>query len=57
MDCSAVAAWLGFAAATFPLRRSDRCEWPGISLKHRLAENVAGSYFPATREYTLMLQR
>lgn len=57
MDCAAVAAWLGFDAATFPLRRSDRCEWPGISLKHRLAEGVAGSYVPATREYSLTLRR
>ncbi|MFZ6180713.1 hypothetical protein [Nannocystis pusilla] len=57
MDCAAVAAWLGFDAATFPLRRSDRCEWPGISLKHRLAEDVAGSYVPATREYALTLRR
>ncbi|MCY1013130.1 hypothetical protein OV079_47900 [Nannocystis pusilla] len=57
MDCAAVAAWLGFTAATFPLRRSDRCEWPGISLKHRLADGVAGSYVPATREYALTLQR
>lgn len=57
MDCAAVAAWLGFDAATFPLRRSDRCEWPGISLKHRLADGVAGSYVPATREYALSLQR
>ncbi|PCC72696.1 hypothetical protein SAMN02745121_01812 [Nannocystis exedens] len=44
MDCAAVAGWLGYDAATFPLRRADRCEWPGISLKHRLAEGVAGSY-------------
>ncbi|MCY1065921.1 hypothetical protein OV090_14160 [Nannocystis sp. RBIL2] len=57
MDCAAVAAWLGFEAATFPLRRSDRCEWPGISLKHRLADGVTGSYVPATREYALTLQR
>ncbi|WAS92168.1 hypothetical protein [Nannocystis punicea] len=57
MDCAAVATWLGFAEATYPLRRSDGCEWPGISLKHRLAEGVAGSYVPATREFTLTVRR
>ena len=57
MDCAAVATWLGFDAATYPLRRSDRCEWPGISPKHRLAEGVAGSYVLATREYALTLRR
>lgn len=57
MDCAAVATWLGFDAATYPLRRSDRCEWPGISPKHRLAEGVAGSYIPATREYALTVRR
>lgn len=52
MDCLAVASWLGYANA-YPLRRADRCEWPGISPKHRLAEDVAGSYVPATREFSL----
>jgi hypothetical protein len=56
MDCLAVAAWLGYENA-YPLRRSDQCQWPGLSMKHRLAEGVEGHYVPATREYQISLRR
>jgi hypothetical protein len=43
-SCSEATAWLGFGSSSgvAPLRRRDRCEWSGISLRHRLAEGVAG---------------
>ena len=36
LTCAEVVAREGFADATAALRRSDSCEWPGISLRHRL---------------------
>ncbi|MBZ5710867.1 hypothetical protein [Nannocystis pusilla] len=54
MDCLEVAAWLGYPNA-YPLRRSDYCDWPGLSLKHRLADGVAGHYVIATGEYHISL--
>ncbi|MCY1055142.1 hypothetical protein [Nannocystis sp. SCPEA4] len=56
MDCLEVAAWLGYQNA-YPLRRKDYCDWPGLSMKHRLAEGVSGHYVLATGEYQISLQR
>lgn len=56
MDCLEVAAWLGYQDA-YPLRRRDYCDWPGLSLKHRLAEGVSGHYVLATGEYQISLLR
>lgn len=45
MSCVEAAAWLGYPAGKgrgFPLRRRWGCEWPGISLRHRLAKGLVG---------------
>lgn len=45
MSCVDAAAWLGYPAGKgrgFPLRRRWGCEWPGISMRHRLAKGLAG---------------
>jgi hypothetical protein len=55
MDCLAVATWLGYENA-YPLRRDGHCQWPGVSLKHRLAEGVVGLYDLATREFQISLR-
>lgn len=56
MDCLEVAAWLGYQNA-YPLRRRDYCDWPGLSMKHRLAEGVSGHFVLATGEYHISLLR
>lgn len=56
MDCAEVPNWLGYGPNAYPLRRADHCEWPGLSPRHRLAEGVAGSYVPATREFEIRLR-
>lgn len=53
MDCNNAALWLGYGPDAYPLRRAESCEWPGLSLKHRLAPGVAGRYVPATRVFEL----
>lgn len=54
-DCEAAARWIGYPDAGAPLRRADRCEWPGISLRHRLAVGVAGSLVLAGGQFELRL--
>lgn len=55
LDCEAAARWIGYPDAGAPLRRADRCEWPGISLRHRLAVGVAGSLVLAGGQFELRL--
>lgn len=55
LDCEAAARWLGYPDAGAPLRRDDRCEWPGISLRHRLAPGVAGTLVLAGGHFELRL--
>lgn len=55
LSCEAAARWLGYPDASAPLRRDDRCEWPGISLRHRLAPGVAGSLLLAGGLFELRL--
>lgn len=54
-DCEAAARWIGYPDAGAPLRRADRCEWPGISLRHRLAAGVAGTLVLAGGQFELRL--
>lgn len=55
MECGELPAWLGYAEASAPLRRADSCEWPGISLRHRLAPGVVGSYTFADGRFAVSL--
>ncbi|MBK7829475.1 hypothetical protein [Nannocystis sp.] len=55
LDCEAAARWLGYPDAGPALRRDNRCEWPGISLRHRLAPGVAGSLLLAGGLFELRL--
>ncbi len=45
LSCSLAARWMGFVPGrgSFGLRRRDGCDWPGVSLRHRLAPHRAGS--------------
>lgn len=45
-DCDAAARAAGFSPppGTAPLRRSDGCEWPGLSARHRLAPHVGARW-------------
>ncbi len=54
-SCEAAARWIGYPDAGAPLRRADRCEWPGISLRHRLAAGVAGTLVLAGGQFELRL--
>lgn len=56
MDCIDAATWLGYPSASYPLRRSDHCAWPGISERHRLARGVVGLYVPGERRWELTLR-
>lgn len=40
--CMEAARAIGFDDAGPPLRRRERCEWPGQSRRHRLGPNVSG---------------
>lgn len=55
IDCMEVPRWLGYAQAGVPLRRAETCEWPGISLRHRLAPGVVGRYEMAARRFEVRL--
>ena len=57
LECSEAARWLGFTAAMPPLRRSDRCLWPGVSDRHRLAPGLAGELVLATATFHVWKQR
>lgn len=48
LTCDEAAAWAGFRRAMPPIRHPDRCAWPGLSERHRLARGVAGELSPAT---------
>ena len=54
-SCEEAARWIGYPDAGAPLRRADRCEWPGISLRHRLAAGVAGTLVLAGGQFELRL--
>lgn len=55
IDCMELPRWLGYAQAGVPLRRAETCEWPGISLRHRLAPGVVGTYEMAARRFEVRL--
>lgn len=55
LGCDEAARWIGYPDAGAPLRRADRCEWPGVSLRHRLADGVAGSLVLAGGVFELWL--
>lgn len=47
--CEEAATLAGFASrgSSAPLRRATGCEWPGVSVRHRLAPHVAGRWTAA----------
>lgn len=51
LECWEAARWLGFSAAMAPLRRDDRCLWPGVSERHRLAEGLAAEHIHAAATF------
>jgi len=46
LSCNLAARWMGFTPGdgSFGLRRRGGCDWPGISLRHRLAPHRAASH-------------
>ena len=43
MSCIDVARWAGYPSAGYPHRHRHSCEWPGISMRHRLSPRHAGA--------------
>jgi len=49
--CREAAVWLGYTDASHPLRKRDRCLWPGISDRHRLGDGVSGTLYLQSRQF------
>lgn len=56
LGCAEAAAWMGYPDAGGPLWRGDRCEWPGISPRHRLADGVAATLVFAGGRFEVRLR-